>query len=113
MIETNGDITYQEPTDGCVYGLVASDEPLQIRYVGQTITPPETRLRGRFSKSGCRKFSKCSQWIKEVQARGCVVRMRILGRYALAELNTAERQWIAFWARYCDLTNKNFNVNVR
>jgi len=39
------DIFLEPQTHGTVYGLFASDEPIQIRYVGQTVTEPLARLR--------------------------------------------------------------------
>ena len=97
------DIFYEPVTEGIAYGLFASDEPLQIRYVGQTYLPPFMRLRAHLMPQN--KNAKVREWAKAVQARGGRVGMRILGRYPIAELSSAERKWIVFWRQYCDLYN--------
>lgn len=92
-----------------VYSLTASDEPLQVRYVGATSYPLETRLRGHHNENLrriTRKDNRKSDWIRDVIARGAQVEIRPLSQHQSPdELREAERRWIAFWSRYCELLN--------
>ncbi len=73
------------PTTGFIYGLVASDEPLQIRYVGKTITAPILRLKSHLNGKSARS-KRLRNWHQEVRERGAETRLRILGEYLLADL---------------------------
>lgn len=86
---------------GLVYGLFASDEPLNIRYVGQTTNGAENRLRSHLCRSGRRTIQ--GRWFESVEARGAKIGMRILGEYPSDQLNAAEIQWCRFWSFFCDL----------
>jgi hypothetical protein len=87
---------------GYVYGLFSTAAPLQMRYVGRTEGEPITRLKCHHSPHANPAVRK---WIQEEQASGARVGMRVLGRYKIAELPTAEREWIQFWRAYCGLLN--------
>lgn len=91
---------------GSVYGLVASDEPLQIRYVGET--EDSKRRLGQYLNPNTGISRRLRSWIDDVIKRGARVEMVILGRYPVFELGSAEQKWIAFWDRYCDLLNYHF-----
>jgi len=97
------DYFQSEPDTGVIYGLFASDEPLHIRYVGQTTHAPERRLAEHLKKFGLPGRKRI--WIDEVNARGAKVGIRVLGRYNISELYEAEGVWFAFWNCFCDLTN--------
>jgi len=102
-IENIPDIVLLPRNTGFVYGLLASDEPLQIRYVGQTFVSPIERLRSHLSPSG-RKY-KHGIWFREVENRGAQIVMRLLGEYPLNTLSSAERAWAVFWHEYCGLVS--------
>lgn len=91
---------------GIVYGLFASDEPLQIRYVGQTIHPAITRLKSHIY--GWKLNQPFKNWIKAVLNREAQIGLRVLGRYPVAELIKNERKWIDFWGNYCELFNQDY-----
>jgi len=86
---------------GVVYGLFASDEPLQIRYVGQTTRKLKERLRTHRLRGSW----EIRKWTKLAAARGAAVNARVLGEYPAHLLATAEQKWISFWSTYCDLLN--------
>jgi len=96
------DIFYEPPTHGIVYGLFASDEPLQIRYVGKTTRSPESRLWAHCSSYDSRRVRA---WVELVATRRAKVGLRVFGEYPLCELVYAERKWISFWLSYCELNN--------
>lgn len=79
-----------------VYGLVASDRPSEVRYVGQTIFPAERRLRRHVEAShsvGGPKFP-VNRWISKVEARGASVQAIVLVENAdwnLSEIATIRR----------------------
>lgn len=87
---------------GVVYGLVADDEPLQVRYVGSTLTPKmrEAAYRGERAHT-----SRLNEWIRSVKSRGSTVSFRVLGRYDADFVRVAEYRWWTFWGNYCDLLN--------
>jgi len=98
------DISETDVPLGHVYGLVASDEPLQIRYVGKCEQSPFHRLIDHLRlRSTNRGFC---DWVRQVKGRGAAVRMRILGSYPVKDLARAERHWIVFWRDYCSLFNR-------
>lgn len=90
------------PPAGRVYALVASDEPLQVRYVGKVQMGPWDRLRHHLKDPQTRKLAA---WFDEVHTRGAEIRMRILGEYPRELLEQAECSWFKFWRHYCDLLN--------
>ena len=92
-----------------VYGLFASDEPLQIRYVGITTQDTRTRLRGHhleLKRRFPRKNHRKSDWIQSVLDRGAEVNIRLLSSHDDDDsMFKAEAAWMNFWAQYCDLLN--------
>jgi hypothetical protein len=88
---------------GYIYALVASDEPLQIRYIGRTIKP-----KSRWSGTKLTVTSKeyLFRWQLSVKVRGAKVEMVILGQYKISSLPRAEMLWIKFWSKYCEVLNQ-------
>lgn len=72
-----------------IYALVASDAPLDVRYVGQT-KQPEARLVAHCTRPTEPAFA----WAREVTRRGAVVEMRLLERVWPRRAFFAERDWI-------------------
>jgi len=86
-----------------VYALVASDEPLQVRYVGKTTGWLNDRLLGHRSEPG---NPKKRAWIAELRARGATLMIRALSTHESEhDLAVAELKWFLFWGLYCDLVN--------
>lgn len=87
------------------YALLASDEPLHVRYVGLTNQPLIVRLASHLAGKQARYAAK-QAWFGEVTARGAKVVMRVLSRHETrAEAGQAENQWWDFWNEYCSLLN--------
>lgn len=101
----NIDIFLSRETTGFVYGLFASDEPLQIRYVGQTKYAPSFRLRQHFIPTN-QIHHNLKPWFTEVKERGAEIGMRIFGEYPKEFLTVAEYRWISFWSACCYLFNR-------
>jgi hypothetical protein len=98
----SADIFYTKPTKGIIYGLFSTDQPTQLRYIGQTLQAPVTRLAGHHGRPQSKKMV---EWTKLVSESGHQIGMRILGTYPKKVLNKAELKWIRFWDQYCDLLN--------
>lgn len=82
-----------ETASNTIYGLVATDEPGCIRYVGKTTKRYLcSRLVGHRYDSRKGRTSPVSQWIRDVLARGADIRGVVLAAGAPAE---AEAEWIA------------------
>lgn len=99
------DIFLSKQTSGIIYGLFASDEPLQIRYVGQTKYDAAFRLRQHFHSTS-ETYKNLRSWFDEVKARGAEIGMRVLGEYPKEFLTMSEYKWIDFWSRFCPLLNR-------
>jgi hypothetical protein len=92
------------PQTDMVYGLVSSDEPLQIRYVGRTRTPSLRLSQHRRRRGGYN--TPLWQWADAVVRRGAQIEMRFLsGPHTRPEARAAERKWFDFWFNYCELLN--------
>jgi hypothetical protein len=105
-IYDNGNCIVIGNAEGLVYALFASDEPLQIRYIGATMYP-QRRIREHIG-SYCKSSKFVRDWIEEVRVRGAEVQVKVLGKYSVQELNSAEYKWIQFWKQYCYLLNCDF-----
>lgn len=87
------------------YALCASDEPLQVRYVGVTKHSLEHR---RYHHLYSPTNSTMRDWFAELQRRGADVVIRELSRHDSAvEVSAAEKRWIGFWSQYCEVLNAN------
>lgn len=87
-----------------VYALCASDEPLQVRYVGVTKHSLEHR---RYHHLYSPTNSTMRDWFAELQCRSVEVIIRELSRHETAvEANEAEAKWISFWSEYCESKNE-------
>jgi hypothetical protein len=104
-LETGCDLVYGRGAGrGYVYALYASDCPLQVAYVGQTINPAG-RLADHGDGKNTSAWVRC--WVMDVINRDAKVCMTILGEYQNGrELNAAEKTWIRFWATFCGLANE-------
>ncbi len=97
------DISEKDSFPGYIYGLIASDEPLQIRYVGKCEQSPFHRLRDHLRLRT--RNPAFRDWVNQVRGRGAEVRMRVLGAYPVESLAKMELKWIGFWYEYCQLLN--------
>jgi hypothetical protein len=94
-----------------VYGLFDRQEPLQLRYIGQTILMPYERLK-QHARGNDPFNPRKTQWIKEIGRSR--LGMRVQEVYPIAPLSQrkiAETKWINFWKNYCDLLNGVCNPN--
>ncbi len=67
-----------------IYGLVASDEPTIIRYIGITVKPLAVRLRGHYNddkRRVWRKDHRKSDWIRSVLNRDAEVQIISLAEH--------------------------------
>lgn len=85
------------------YALSASDEPLQIRYVGATARTLQARLmQHRYAFCNAQKRA----WMRDVEGRGARVIARQLSQHETrSDAKIAEKKWIVFWRTYCDVLN--------
>ena len=84
------DIFYTPSDYGYVYGLFASDKPLELRYIGQTRYEPVVRLRSHLTSNK----GLLRAWIEDVHQRNATVGMRVLETCLLEMLSMNERKWI-------------------
>jgi hypothetical protein len=71
-----------------------------VRYVGRSVDP-KTRLAYHIADSTGRK----REWIHELKAEGILPRMEIVDRASWSEWESAEQQWIQFYASRGGLYN--------
>ncbi len=91
---------------GVIYGLFhpRTDE---LRYVGQTVRPPQKRLTSHLVPSTLKHDSHRDRWIKILLNQGLKPTIKVIQKYSTAsELNKAEIYWIAYFRNFgCRLTN--------
>lgn len=96
-------LTSEDVKTGYIYGLYASDAPLDCRYIGKTIQTLIRRLRKHLSDAKSGKECYRDRWIRSVVERGATIVIReieIHGLSSLDDLNpflsSREKTWIAF-----------------
>ncbi len=76
-----------------VYGLASTEAPTEIRYIGQTIRVPQTRLREQINAAKRGGNFAVNRWIRKVLAGGFDVEIVVLELNAMP--GEAEIRWIA------------------
>lgn len=85
-----------------IYALYDSEEPLQVRYVGQTSNDLGHRRSGHIQRP---VNAKMREWIKMVGRKR--IKIKELSEHETPEeALQAETKWIDFWSLYCDLLNQ-------
>ncbi len=93
------------------YALAASDQPLQIRYVGSTTRTLRERLIAHLRDKASGKRRIC--FIRHVLMRGERVLIVPLSTHTeIFDMFMAESAWIKFWGKYCDLTNTPRAISI-
>lgn len=94
--------------DVTIYALRDPLKPCRVQYVGCTVVPLPTRLRGHLLEAGrFRGISRRLAWVWSLMEKGRHPIIEALDTASEADRDLVERQWIE-WARFFnpDLLNR-------